>query len=161
AAAGVGPVADRSAARSLGADGRAVPACAGRLAQRASRWPRADDAGANAVGASHRRGQAAGRPAPRPRPAAPGGEALNRAPGPPNSDTAIAVIGMAVRFPDAPDVGRFWENLAAGVESIAIEAAHDGQVAAAATVEGIELFDAAFFGYTRGEAAELDPQQRI
>jgi phthiocerol/phenolphthiocerol synthesis type-I polyketide synthase E len=86
---------------------------------------------------------------------------LSQPPDPASSDATIAVIGMALRFPGAPDVRRFWDNLAGGVESITIEAAPNGQVAAAATVDGIELFDAAFFGYTRGEAAELDPQQRF
>jgi acyl transferase domain-containing protein/thioesterase domain-containing protein len=79
----------------------------------------------------------------------------------PSTDSAIAVIGMAVRLPGAPDVARFWANLAGGVESITIGPAPRGLVAAAAVLDGIERFDAALFGYTPGEAAELDPQQRI
>jgi acyl transferase domain-containing protein/thioesterase domain-containing protein len=78
-----------------------------------------------------------------------------------SSDAAIAVIGMALRFPGAPDVRQFWDNLVGGVESIAIGPAPAGHVAAAGIVDGIELFDAALFGYTRGEAAEIDPQQRM
>ncbi|HEX7841122.1 MAG TPA: polyketide synthase, partial [Kofleriaceae bacterium] len=78
-----------------------------------------------------------------------------------HADAAIAVIGMALRFPGAPDVRRFWDNLVGGVESITIAAAPNGHVAAAGMVEGIEQFDAALFGYTPGEAAETDPQQRM
>jgi acyl transferase domain-containing protein/thioesterase domain-containing protein len=79
----------------------------------------------------------------------------------PSTDSAIAVIGMAVRLPGAPDVARFWANLAGGVESITIGPAPRGRIAAAAVLDDIERFDAALFGYTPGEAAELDPQQRI
>jgi acyl transferase domain-containing protein len=35
-----------------------------------------------------------------------------RAPG------AVAIIGMACRFPGAPDIATFWRNLCDGVESI-------------------------------------------
>ncbi|HEX3478008.1 MAG TPA: polyketide synthase, partial [Kofleriaceae bacterium] len=79
----------------------------------------------------------------------------------PSTDSAIAVIGMAVRLPGAPDVARYWANLAGGVESITIGPAPRGRIAAAGVLDGIEQFDAALFGYTPGEAAEIDPQQRI
>ena len=32
--------------------------------------------------------------------------------------TDIAIIGMAGRFPGAPDVDAFWQNLCNGVESV-------------------------------------------
>ena len=35
----------------------------------------------------------------------------------PISDSAIAIIGMAGRFPGAKNLDHFWENLANGVES--------------------------------------------
>ena len=35
-----------------------------------------------------------------------------------NEHAGIAIVGMAGRFPGAADVERFWENLAAGVESV-------------------------------------------
>ncbi len=87
----------------------------------------------------------------------------------------IAVIGMAGRFPGARDVGEFWRNLCAGVESIAVfseeELAARGvsrallerpeYVRAAGVVEGEDLFDAAFFGFTPREADILDPQHRL
>lgn len=78
-----------------------------------------------------------------------------------HADTAIAVIGMAARVPGAPDVERFWHNLVTGVESITIGDAPKDHVAAAGVLDGVELFDAAFFGITAGEAEEMDPQHRI
>ena len=34
------------------------------------------------------------------------------------SDSQIAIIGMAGRFPGAPNIDAFWNNLRNGVESI-------------------------------------------
>ncbi|MFF5173722.1 amino acid adenylation domain-containing protein [Micromonospora sp. NPDC000089] len=87
----------------------------------------------------------------------------------------IAIVGMAGRFPGAPDIGTFWRNLRGGVESITffddevLRAAGvpEGQLAdpryvrAASVLDGIDLFDAAFFGYNAREAALIDPQQRM
>ncbi len=87
----------------------------------------------------------------------------------------IAVIGMAGRFPGARNVSDFWENLRAGVESIrflndeelealGVEPAilrEPNYVKASAVMDGIEFFDAAFFGYTPREAELMDPQHRI
>ncbi|HEY3572045.1 MAG TPA: type I polyketide synthase, partial [Thermoanaerobaculia bacterium] len=87
----------------------------------------------------------------------------------------VAIIGMAGRFPGAPTVERFWENLRDGVESIrfftdeellaagipAARLAHPAYVKARPVLEGVELFDAAFFGISPHEALILDPQQRI
>jgi len=87
----------------------------------------------------------------------------------------IAVIGLAGRFPGAPDVERFWENLAAGVGSVrehsdeellaagvpAAQLADPDYVKASGTLEDVELFDTAFFGYNAREASLLDPQQRL
>jgi len=35
-----------------------------------------------------------------------------------NTEYDIAIVGMAGRFPGARDIDQFWQNLAAGVESI-------------------------------------------
>jgi acyl transferase domain-containing protein/acyl carrier protein len=87
----------------------------------------------------------------------------------------IAVIGLTGRFPGANSIDAFWRNLQQGVESIrfftdaelrdagiATETLDDPQyVKAAPTLDDIDLFDAAFFGYNPKEAEAMDPQQRI
>jgi len=93
-------------------------------------------------------------------------------PPPPN---AIAVVGMAGRFPGAASVSEFWRNLRDGVESIVdlseddlIDAgvgesalANRSYVRRAALLPGIEEFDADFFGFTPQAARMLDPQHRL
>lgn len=95
------------------------------------------------------------------------------APAPPPG--AIALVGMAGRFPGAADVRALWRNLLDEVEGIrrldeealaragvpeALRRAR-GFVPAAAGLEGIERFDAGFFGLAPREAAVLDPQQKL
>jgi acyl transferase domain-containing protein len=36
----------------------------------------------------------------------------------PSPESAVAVVGLAVRMPGAPHLDAFWRNLAAGVESV-------------------------------------------
>jgi acyl transferase domain-containing protein len=86
---------------------------------------------------------------------------------------AIAVIGLAGRFPGARNVDEYWRNIAAGVESIAflddtdfpgVDPAllrHPQYVRAKGILDDIECFDAGFFGYTPPEARAMDPQHRI
>lgn len=86
----------------------------------------------------------------------------------------VAVIGMAGRFPGAPDVDAYWRNIVSGTESISpvpdkTPIAGGGLtsprcskwIGMASAVEGIEEFDAEYFGMSRMEAETLDPQQRI
>lgn len=87
----------------------------------------------------------------------------------------IAVIGLSCRFPGAANAAEFWENLKNGVESISHFSREDllksgvdpvliddrNYVNAGFTIEGEDLFDAAFFGYSSAEAEITDPQQRI
>ncbi|WP_437982707.1 type I polyketide synthase [Sorangium sp. So ce117] len=95
--------------------------------------------------------------------------------GEPRPGLDIAIIGMAGRFPGAPDVTAFWRNLCAGVESVAILTdeelrgagvdpaliARPEYVRARAVLDDIEMFDAELFGFTPREAAALDPQHRL
>lgn len=91
---------------------------------------------------------------------------------PPN---AIAVVGMAGRFPGAGSVSEFWRNLRDGVEAI-VSLTEDELLAAgvgekalasnayirrAALMDGVEEFDAEFFGFTPYAARMLDPQHRL
>ncbi|HEX6288914.1 MAG TPA: MupA/Atu3671 family FMN-dependent luciferase-like monooxygenase [Herpetosiphonaceae bacterium] len=90
-------------------------------------------------------------------------------------ETGIAIIGMAGAFPGAKTLEQFWDNLRSGVESIAqlsdaellargadpVALQDPRYVKAAAMLDGIEEFDATFFGMTRREAEITDPQQRI
>ncbi|MFN6479148.1 type I polyketide synthase [Nostoc sp. DedQUE07] len=87
----------------------------------------------------------------------------------------IAIIGINGRFPGAKNVETFWNNLRDGVESIShftneelLAAGIDpallndpNYVKASSIIEDIELFDAAFFGFTPREAEITDPQHRI
>ncbi|WP_420160132.1 SDR family NAD(P)-dependent oxidoreductase [Nocardiopsis sp. CNT-189] len=89
----------------------------------------------------------------------------------------IAVIGLACRFPGAPDPAALWELLRGGGEAV-----HDtpadrwsaedlyspdpdapGRVPTrrGAFLDAVDRFDAAFFGISPREAAAMDPQQRL
>jgi acyl transferase domain-containing protein len=89
--------------------------------------------------------------------------------------TEIAIIGMTGRFPGARNLDEFWRNLRDGIESVrllsdqelealGVDAAlrrDQNYVKATAVLDDVELFDAAFFGYTPRDAELMDPQQRI
>ncbi|GAX45460.1 beta-ketoacyl synthase [Tolypothrix sp. NIES-4075] len=91
------------------------------------------------------------------------------------TNSEIAIISVAGRFPGAKDIAQFWQNLCDGVESISWlsdeELLNSGvssdlinnpnYVKATAYLEDIELFDANFFGYSAKEAELIDPQQRL
>ncbi len=88
---------------------------------------------------------------------------------------AIAVIGMAGRFPGANSVTHFWDNLRRGEEAIttlseealtaagvtAETLADPAYVRRAALIDGIDEFDAEYFGMTPYTARMMDPQQRL
>src|SRR4030095_14148690 len=98
----------------------------------------------------------------------------NGLPAPGKADP-IAIIGMRGRFPGADDLDRYWENLAGGVESIAILGDDDvraagvpdevarlpGYVKAAPVLGRIDEFDAEFFGFSARDASLTDPQHRL
>ncbi|HEU5378052.1 MAG TPA: SDR family NAD(P)-dependent oxidoreductase [Ktedonobacteraceae bacterium] len=93
----------------------------------------------------------------------------------PSYDTALAIIGMAGKFPGAPTLDAFWQNLAGGVKSIRFftdeemlaagvdpaDLRQPGFVKAGGLLENADLFDASFFGYTPREADVMDPQHRL
>ena len=88
---------------------------------------------------------------------------------------AIAVVGMAGRFPGANSVSAFWDNLVHDEESIttlSAEAlgaagiaddvlANPAYVRRAPLLDGVDEFDADFFGFTPQAARTTDPQHRL
>nr|WP_280883122.1 beta-ketoacyl synthase N-terminal-like domain-containing protein [Streptomyces pseudovenezuelae]MDH6222502.1 non-ribosomal peptide synthase protein (TIGR01720 family) [Streptomyces pseudovenezuelae] len=87
----------------------------------------------------------------------------------------IAVVGMAGRFPMARTVTEFWRNLREGRECL--ESLDDTELRRhgvpdsvlrdpsymrrAGTLDGIEEFDAEFFGFAPSLAATMDPQLKL
>ncbi|WP_127529467.1 SDR family NAD(P)-dependent oxidoreductase [Paenibacillus kobensis] len=98
-----------------------------------------------------------------------------------NADEAtdIAIIGMTVRMPDAPDLDSFWANLIGGKQSIRAypdERQADGRRFIAhftdvpdeeirfshgGYLDHVDQFDSEFFGISPREASLMDPNQRM
>jgi acyl transferase domain-containing protein/acyl carrier protein len=88
----------------------------------------------------------------------------------------VAIVGMACRFPGAPNIDAFWDLLARGGDAIRQVPADrwnadrfyhpDPQVPGAIAsswggfVDNADRFDAAFFDIAPREAARIDPQHR-
>ncbi|MEM9218566.1 MAG: SDR family NAD(P)-dependent oxidoreductase [Cyanobacteria bacterium P01_F01_bin.150] len=90
---------------------------------------------------------------------------------------AVAIVGLACRFPGAPDKDAYWQLLTDGIDAIHevpserwdIDKYYDpdpnvpGKMTTryGGFIDDIDQFDAAFFGIAPREAIELDPQQRL
>ncbi|MGW3287092.1 amino acid adenylation domain-containing protein [Streptomyces sp. NPDC001002] len=72
----------------------------------------------------------------------------------------IAVIGMAVRLPGAPDLAAFWDLVVSGRRGIEHFPAPDGRVGARSQMPGLLDFDPGRFTISPHEARLMDPQQR-
>ena len=93
----------------------------------------------------------------------------------PTEDDAIAIVGMACRFPGAADLDAFWRQLETGAHAVTegrpdagfangVPEGPDATAGASrwgAFVEGIDRFDAEFFGVLPIAARTLDPQARL
>jgi amino acid adenylation domain-containing protein len=89
-------------------------------------------------------------------------------------ENAIAIVGLAGKFPGADDVDQFWHNVRNGVSSITrfsdaeLEDAFPRDVRGDANfvrarpiLRNVDQFDADFFGMLPREAALTDPQHRL
>src|SRR5262245_43715749 len=88
---------------------------------------------------------------------------------------AIAIVGMAGRFPAAANVDELWNLLRASKSALSIPSdaelrelgvdeallTHPNYVRARMRFDNPDLFDAGFFGYSVKHAQMLDPQQRL
>lgn len=92
-----------------------------------------------------------------------------------SSREPIAIIGIALDVPGASDMDTFWDRISTGKDSITEIAASrpsilrdhlddhgdlTGIPSRAGFIDGIENFDADFFGISPLEAQSMDPQQR-
>ena len=93
-----------------------------------------------------------------------------------DTDTDVAIVGMSCRFPDAADPQQFWQNLVENRNSIRAipdsrwnaeqnyaDTARPGHTISkwGALLDGVDLFDAGFFGIPAEDAALIDPQERL
>jgi myxalamid-type polyketide synthase MxaE and MxaD len=95
----------------------------------------------------------------------------------PSSEEQIAIIGMSCRFPGAPDLPSFWNLCWEALDSITevpparwdVNRYYDPDPSTPGKtysrfggfLEGLDMFDAAFFKISPREAVHLDPRQRL
>lgn len=87
----------------------------------------------------------------------------------------LAIIAMSARLPGGSTMQQFWSLLKEGrsaIQTLSEQAlreagvpteliANPAYVKCCVPLEGADLFDAAFFGYSPRQAASIDPQQRL
>ncbi len=92
-----------------------------------------------------------------------------------HEEEQIAIVGMACRFPGSPDVSTYWRQLAAGTDAVSDgrrdsgtwngilgdPAAEEAMYRRGGFIEGLDQFDANFFGIRPIEARMMDPRQRL
>jgi phthiocerol/phenolphthiocerol synthesis type-I polyketide synthase E len=82
-------------------------------------------------------------------------------------DTAVAVVGLTVRFPGSQDLDSLWANLLAARDCVtrgqpeAGATANPGDVAAYGAIADPTAFDRTRFDMSAAEALLVDPQQRL
>jgi len=104
-------------------------------------------------------------------------DSLNTSMSSPCGRQPIAIVGMSCRFPGAPNVALFWSLLRDGIDAVRevpadrwdIATFYDPREGVAGKMvtrwggflDGVDQFDAEFFGISRREADRMDPQQRL
>ena len=87
----------------------------------------------------------------------------------------IAVVGLAGRYPESPDIDELWETFRTGRDCLRTFSPEEMKergvpaeyferknfVSRGTAMPDVDAFDAAFFGFTPREAAVMDPQSRI
>nr|AXM42948.1 type 1 polyketide synthase [Myxococcus fulvus] len=80
----------------------------------------------------------------------------------PEVNEPLALVGLACRFPLAPDARTFWRVLESGTDCVTPPPrAREGLRLEGAFLADVEHFDARFFGISPREAGQMDPQQRL
>jgi acyl transferase domain-containing protein len=73
----------------------------------------------------------------------------------------VAVVGMAGRYPGAPDIAAFWRRVRAGHGSVSAPPPGRPGDEIGHYLERVQDFDPEFFGIDVREAALMDPQERL
>ncbi|WP_432066946.1 SDR family NAD(P)-dependent oxidoreductase [Streptomyces sp. C10-9-1] len=82
------------------------------------------------------------------------------------ADDRFAIVGISGRYPQAPDLDAFWQNLLNGKDT-ASDLPTDrwpdagGVNARGHFLEGVDAFDPTFFGLSAHDGTLLDPQERL
>ncbi|MEE1757447.1 type I polyketide synthase [Streptomyces sp. SP18CS02] len=79
-----------------------------------------------------------------------------------SQDEPVAIVGLACRFPGAPDADAYWRLLSTGGNAISDPPPGRGVAdRPGGFLEHVDRFDPDFFGISPREAAAMDPQQRL
>ncbi|MEU6426884.1 beta-ketoacyl synthase N-terminal-like domain-containing protein [Microbispora sp. NPDC046973] len=82
-------------------------------------------------------------------------------------DRAIAIVGIAGRYPHAPDLDRFWENLVSGRDCVGPlpdarrRPGWPADIMWGGFLDEVDTFDPLLFNITPRDAALMDPQERL